>query len=189
MAGSGASGHTGLLAMESWHASRSRCKGGGAHTDTHTQCSRVCSWLRALPVGEVRLLPAPTRQHEPLLSVAGIQPIRWVRHATAGPSGAPGRTRSLLCSGGRCQAAGRSFMPGLWPPPHHVAVVGVLGRREDGGEGRAGQASTPHGSLLGLWAVSTHTQPRPLCLWAGRGREKACSLPHCRPIGMSGLVS
>lgn len=60
MDGSGASGHTGLLTMEIQprRASRSRCKGSGAHTDT--QCSRACSWRRALPVGEVGLLPAPT---------------------------------------------------------------------------------------------------------------------------------
>lgn len=163
MDGSGASGHTGLLTMEIWRASRSRCKGGGAHTDT--QCSRVCSWRRALPVGEVSLLPAPTRQHEPLLSVAGIQPIRWVRHAAAGRSGAPGRTRSLLCGRGRCQAAWRSFMPGLRPPPHQVAAVGVLGRREDWGEGQVRPLLLmAHCEGCGLSAAKL--SPSPLCLWA-----------------------
>lgn len=84
-----------------------------------------------LPVGEVRLLPAPARQHEPLLSVAGTQRIWGVRHTTAGRSGAASRPGGLLGVRGRCQAAGRSFMPGLRPPPRGVAVVGILGRKED----------------------------------------------------------
>ena len=95
--------------------------------------AKACSQPLALPVGEVRLLPAPARQHKPLLSVAGAWPVRRVRHAAAGRSGAGGRLRGLLGSRGRCRAAGRSFTPGLRPPPHWVAAVGILCRREDAG--------------------------------------------------------
>lgn len=95
--------------------------------------ARACSQPLALPVGEVRLFPAPARQHEPLLSVVGARPVQRVRHAAAGRSGAGGRLRGLLGGWGRCRAAGRSFTPGLWTPSHWVAAVGILCGREDAG--------------------------------------------------------
>lgn len=78
-------------------------------------------------------------------------------------------------------------MPGLWPPPHQVAAVGVLGRREDGEAWLGLQFSWP---LLEVWPVSTPIlSPSPLSHWASGGQEKACYLSYCRPFGMSSLVS
>lgn len=107
--------------------------------------TKSCSGgLWPLPVGEVCLLPASSRQHKALLSITGIQPIWWVRHTTARRSGAIGRWEGLLSGQGRCQATRQSCMLNLRPSSHRVVVVvvGILGKKEDA---RARSDHSPHG--------------------------------------------
>lgn len=100
----------------------------GSHMDIQS-CS---GGLWPLPVGEVCLLPASSRQHKALLSITGTGPIWWVRHATSRRSGAIGRREGLLGGQGRCQATRQSCMLNLWPSSHRVVVVvGILGKKED----------------------------------------------------------
>ena len=116
--------------------------------------SKASLWPPALPVGEVRLLPAPARQHEPLLSVVGTRPIGRVGHAAARRSGAASKREGLLGGQGGGVAVGRGIGPGLWPSAHGVAAGGVLSGREAPGQRCGRQRSlTPaeavreHGAL------------------------------------------
>lgn len=129
--------------------------------------SKASSWPLALPVGEVRLLPAPARQHEPLLSVAGTRPIGQVRHAAAGRSGAASKREGLLGGQGGGVTVGRGVGPGLWPSAHGVAAGGILSGREARVSGVGVSAASlqrrPSGSMA-LWRGLTGVQmliPRP----------------------------